>query len=213
MENKPVIILGAKGIGQAALEIFKSHRVEIFCFLDDDAEMKDKEIAEVTVLGKTTDDGFLKYIGLKCDAFVALDDNKERKYLVKLLNERRKVMPTNAIHADAIVSSSAFLGYGNFINAGVKIGAGAKVTNHCLIHTNAVVEHGAELGEYVQLGAGSIINAEAKIEDEVFIGSGVTVISGVTIGKGARVGAGSVVVADVKAGKTVFGNPAQEINK
>lgn len=211
MDSKAVIILGAKGIGRSTLEIFKSHRVEVFCFLDDDPELKGTEIDEVSILGKTDDDGFLKYIGKKCDAFVAVDDNKERKYLTKLLNDRRKVMPVNAIHAEALLSSSAHLGYGNFINAGVKIGAGAKVPNHCIIHTQTVLEHGVVLGEYVQIGAGSIINADVKIEDEVFIGSGVTIVAGVTIGKGARIGAGSVVIADVKAKATVFGNPAQEM--
>jgi sugar O-acyltransferase (sialic acid O-acetyltransferase NeuD family) len=211
MESKPIIILGAKGIGRAALEIFRSHQVEVFCMLDDDESLKGTEIDEVSVLGKPDDDGFLKYIGHKCDAFVAVDDMKERKYLTELLNERRKVMPANAVHAAAYLSKSASFGYGNFINAGVKLGAGAKIGSHCIIHTNAVIEHNAQIEDFVQIGAGAIIGAGVSIAQGAFIGSGAVVIAGVSIGKGARIGAGSIVIANVKGGATVFGNPAADV--
>ena len=60
----------------------------------------------------------LKYIGKKCDAFLLRKTIlKARKKMTKMLNDRRKTMQANAIHAQAIVSDSAHLGYGNFINA------------------------------------------------------------------------------------------------
>lgn len=212
MEN-PVIILGANGLGKAAREIFESHGIVIFGFLDDDKSLHGKELGDVSILGSTTDDGYLKYIGKKCQAFVAEDNNTARKSMVKILNDRRKVMPVNAIHSQANIATSAHIGHGNFINTGVTIGANTKVSNHCLLHSNSVIDFDAELGDYVQIGAGSIINSGVKIEEEAFIGSGVTIVSGITIGKGARVGAGSVVIADVAKGTTVFGNPAQSIKK
>lgn len=210
MEN-PIIIFGANALGRAAQEMFNSRNVIIYGFLDDNKESHGKEYGDVSVLGSTSDDGFLKLIGKKCQAFVAEDDNKVRKAIVKMLNERRKVMPVNAIHDQASVASSAHIEYGNFINAGAVVGANAKLGNHCILHTNAVVDYEATLGEFVQVGAGSIINSEVQIADEVFIGSGVTIISGVKIGKGARIGAGSVVISNVEKGATVFGNPAQAI--
>ncbi|MDH5474154.1 MAG: NeuD/PglB/VioB family sugar acetyltransferase [Cyclobacteriaceae bacterium] len=212
MDN-PVIILGANGLGKAAKEIFESHEIVIFGFLDDNKSLHNAEIGDVSVLGSTTDDGYLKYIGKKCQAFVAEDNNTARKSMVKVLNDRRKVMPVNAIHSQAYISSSAHIGHGNFINAGVTIGANAKIESHCLLHANSVIDFDVEIGEYVQIGAGSIIGSSAKIESEVFIGSGATIVSGVTIEKGARIGAGSVVISDVSKGDTVFGNPAQPIKK
>jgi sugar O-acyltransferase (sialic acid O-acetyltransferase NeuD family) len=211
MDKKPVIILGAKGIGPSAAEIFKSNNVEIYCFLEDDKSMHGTEIDFVSVLGETDDDGYLKYIGKKCDAFVAEDNMKARKKMTKMLNDRRKTMPANAIHAQAIVSDSAHLGYGNFINARAVLGAYAKVPNHCLIHSGVIIEYNVELGDYVQIGAGTQINSGVTVGEETFIGSGVTVVSGVKIGKKANIGAGSVVIRDVKDGETVFGNPAQTI--
>lgn len=210
MEN-PVIIFGANYLGRAAKEIFEKNIVVVYGFLDDDKKNHQKEIDEAVVLGATDDDGFLKLIGKKCEAFVAIDENKLRKGLVKMLNEVRHVQPVNAIHPNASVSAKAEIGYGNFIDHSAYISPGAKIGSHCIIHSKVVLGVEALLGDFVQVGAGSNINAAVKIEDEVFIGSGVTIVSGITIGKGARIGAGSVVVAPVKAGETVFGNPAQAI--
>lgn len=207
MEN-PVIIFGANYLGRAAKEIFERNGNIVYGFLDDNKALHNAELDNITVLGRTDDDGFLKLIGKKCEAFVAVDDNKLRKGLVKMLHEVRKMQPVNAIHPAAQLAASASIGHGNFIDAGAQLGAGAEVGNHCLIQANAVVGAETRVGDFVQIGASSTINAGAVIEDEAFIGSGVIIVSGVTIGKGARVGAGSVVIAPVKPGDTVFGNPA-----
>jgi sugar O-acyltransferase (sialic acid O-acetyltransferase NeuD family) len=211
--EKPVIILGAKGIAHPALEIFNSHNVIVYGFLDDDQTMHQKEINHVVVLGSTEDDGFLKLIGKKCEAFVAVDDPTYRKFLVELLNDRRKTQPINAIHRTAYISTDAGIGHGNFINANVSIGAGASVGNHGIFHSSAILEHLVEVGDYVQIGAGAVINSSVKIADGAFIGSGANIVSGVSIGKNARIGAGSLVISDVEKNTTVFGNPAQVINK
>jgi sugar O-acyltransferase (sialic acid O-acetyltransferase NeuD family) len=210
MEN-PVVIFGANFLGRAVKEIFENNGNVVYCFLDDNKSLHGKEIDNVTVLGSTDDDGYLKVIGKKCEAFVALDDNKLRKAAVKMLLEVRHVQPVNAVHSSSVVASSASMSHGNFVDAGACIGAGVEIGGHCIIHSNVVIGAEAKVGSFVQIGAGSIINAGAEIEDEAFIGSGVIVISGITIGKGARVGAGSVVIAPVKAGETVFGNPAQPV--
>ncbi|EAZ82263.1 acetyltransferase [Algoriphagus machipongonensis] len=209
--DKPVIILGATGIAQSALEIFNSNQVMVYGFLDEDESMHGTEINTVSVLGNPEDDGFLKLIGKKSEAFVAVDDVKYRKYLVKMLNEKRKVQPVNAIHNTANISTDAVIGHGNFINARVVIGTGAEIGQHCIFHTGAIIDYKAKLGDFVQVGAGSVINSEVTVEEGAFIGSGVTIVSGVKIGKNARIGAGSVVIASVGDNETVFGNPAQKV--
>jgi sugar O-acyltransferase (sialic acid O-acetyltransferase NeuD family) len=210
MEN-PVIILGANYIGRAAKEIFESNGNVVYCFLDDNKALHGTEIDTVSVLGSTDDDGFLKLIGKKSEAFIATDDNKLRKNLVKMVTEVRKVQPVNAIHRSTIIPESVHLGHGNFIDMGVKLGVGATIQNYCLVQAGAIIGGEASLGNFVQVGTGSIINTGTVIEDEVFIGSGVIIVGGITIGKGARIGAGSVVIAPIKAGETVFGNPAQSV--
>jgi sugar O-acyltransferase (sialic acid O-acetyltransferase NeuD family) len=208
---QPVIIFGAGLTGQLALDAFASNEVVVYGFLDDNKDLHGKEIGELSVLGITEDDGFLKLIGKKCDAFVAAETAKERKFLRELLLERRKVMPSNAIHRDASISAYAFIGHGNLISAGSRISAFAKLGTGNLIFPNVVIESKAILGDDVQVGSGSIVGMEVEIEDGAFIGAGVTLIQGVKIGKNASVGAGSVVMADVPAKARVFGVPAKGI--
>ncbi len=211
--KKPVIIFGAKGLAKAALEIFKSNGIVVYGFLDDDSTLHGQEIDDVSILGRTDDHGFIKLIGQKCEAFLATDDNPLRKKWVNMLMDSRKVMPMNAVHETAVVSSFASIGHGNFINARATIGASTTVGQHCIIGAGSILEHDVELNDFVQIGAGSVINAGVKIEEGAFIGSGVTVVSGVTIGKNARIGAGSVVISNIAAKETVFGNPAIAIKK
>ena len=210
MEN-PVMIFGANYLGRIAKEIFESNEVVVYGFLDDDKKLHSIEIDEAVVLGSTDDDGFLKLIGRKCEAFVAVDDNKLRKNIVKMLQEIRHVQPINAIHRQALLSPKGEIGHGNFFDTGFTSGVGSKIGNHCLLQAKSHVGAETVVGDFVQVGAGTIINAGVVVEDEAFIGSGAIIISGITIGKGARIGAGSVVVAPVAAGETVFGNPAQKV--
>lgn len=211
MEIKPVIIFGAHGLGKVALDIFKSNDVVVYGFLDEDTKLHNTEIDFVPILGSPDDDGFLKFIGQKCDAFVASDDNRYRKSITEMLQDRRKVVPANAIHYQTYVSSSAQFGHGNLINAGSNLGANVKIGSHCLLHAQVTVDYDVRLGDFVQIGAGSIIGAGTTVEDGAFIGTGVVVVSGITIGKNARIGAGSVVAESVAQNATVFGNPAKVV--
>lgn len=210
MQN-PVIILGADKLGTAALDIFNSNSVVVYCFLDDSKNLQEQEINNVSVMSNTEDGEFLKLIGKKCDVFVAVEDSAARKGLIKMLKEEYKVVPVNAIHRFSSVSEHAWLGHGNMIAAGAVVNNNSKIGNYTLIQSGAVVDTKAEIGDYVQVGAGAIVNSEVVVEEGAFIGTGAVIVAGVKIGKNARVGAGSVVVADVPAKATVFGNPAAPV--
>jgi sugar O-acyltransferase (sialic acid O-acetyltransferase NeuD family) len=209
--DKPVIIFGAGSLGKAALEIFQANNIVVYCFLDDDETLHGTQINDIGVMSHTDDHGYLKYIGQKCEAFVAEENPEQRKKIVSRLNERRKVMPVNAIHNSSVIAASAEMRHGCFVDAGVVIGSNAKIGNHCILHSGALVDYEVSLGDFVQVGAGSVIAAGAKVKEKVLIGSGVTIVGKITIGKGANIGPGSVVVRDVEAGATVFGNPAKEV--
>lgn len=206
-----MLIFGAGSLGLTVLDLFQRNSVVVYGMLDDNKALHGREFGDVSVLGETDDDGYLKLIGQKCEAFVAIGDGRVRKRLVKMLNERRKVQPVNAIHDTAIVSTLATIGHGNLIAARAVINPYAEVGQHCLIQTGAIIESQVKMGDYVQVGTGSVISSGVTIEEGAFIGTGATLIAGVTIGKNARIGAGSVVVESVEAGATVFGNPAKKL--
>ncbi|GAB4469255.1 MAG: acetyltransferase [Thermoflexibacter sp.] len=210
MEN-PVIIFGASGLGKVALEIFKRNQVEVYCFLDDNKQLHGTEIDSIQVMGSTDEEQFLKILGKNCEAFIATDDNRLKKSLVKTLTNEYKVMPVNAIHDTSYISATAQLGHGNLIGAGVLVNVDTKLGNHCILNSKAIVEYEAQIHDFVQVGAGSIIGAGAVVGEGTFIGAGVAIIAGVTIGKNARIGAGSLVMQNVAEGETVFGVPAKKI--
>ncbi len=208
MEQKAVIIFGATGLGKIALEIFNSRGIVAFCFLDDDEKLHGEEINQVSIMGSTDDDGFLKFIGKKAQAFVAVEDPTQRELLSKMIMDRRKVMPMNAIHEMAYVAESVHLGYGNLINVGAIISPDVKIPNHCVVNSQAVLEYEVELGDLVQIGAGAIIGAKAQIGEGTVIGAGAIIASGIKIGKKAQIAPGAVVLQEVKAKGIAFGNPA-----
>ncbi len=210
--EKPVIIFGANGIGKAALEIFKSNDAIVYGFLDDRKSLHGTQLMDIQVLGSTDDDGFLKLIGHKCESFVATDNNELRKSIVRLLNERRKVMPVNAIHKNASLADSVYLEHGNFINDSVVIGTLCRLGSHNILHCGVILDTEVNIGNFVQIGTGSIVGEGVKIENEVFIGAGVTIVAGVLIGKRSRIGAGSVVIENIEDDTTVFGNPAKPVD-
>ena len=210
MEN-PVIIFGAGTLGRLALDIFNSNNVLTYGFLDDNKALHNTEISETMVLGDPFDDGFLKFIGNKTEAFVAIDHKVLKKKIVEMLLERRKTMPVNAIHAQACVSEDAELGHGILVGPGTIINPAAIVGNHVLVHSRALIDVSCKVGEYAEIGSGVILNTDVEVGEGAFIGSGAVIVSGIKIGKNARIGAGSVVVENIKDNDTVFGNPAKSI--
>jgi len=210
MEN-PVIILGAKSYGSVALDIFQSNNIIVYGFLDDDPALHGTTINDIPIYGNTDDDGFLKLIGQKCEAFVATDEIALKKNLVEMLNERRHVMPCNAIHPKASISAQAILGHGILIDACAVISSNADIAHHCLIGAGAIIDFNSKIGTYTQISSGARIGAQCTIGEQAFIGAGAVIIPGITIGKKARIGAGSVVVENVPAGNTYFGNPAKKV--
>lgn len=207
----PVIVFGAGYLGRLALDAFHSNGIIIYGFLDDQKDLHGTEIGEMVIFSHTEDDGYLKLIGKKCDAFVAAENPKERAFLWEMLRERRSVVPVNAIHREASFSPHAHAGHGNLISAGARVAGFAHIGDGNVLHPNAVVETGARLGDGIRVGSGSVIGHGATIGDNAFIGAGVTVLEGIKIGKNASVGAGSVVLADVAAGSRVFGYPAAKV--
>ena len=210
MQN-PVLIFGANYLGRLAKEIFEKNSVVVYGFLDDDKKLHNTEIDDAVVLGDLDDDDFVKLVGKKCESFVATDDIKLKKTIIKMLNDEKKVQPANAIHQSASISSRSELGHGNLVDNKTILNVGCKIGSHNIIHAGSVLGVGTQIGSYVQIGAGCHLGNDVVVEDDVFIGSGSTIVAGVKIGKGARIGIGSVVISSVEAGDTVFGNPAQKV--
>ncbi|MEM7383246.1 MAG: NeuD/PglB/VioB family sugar acetyltransferase [Bacteroidota bacterium] len=207
--EKPIIILGAGDLANAALAIFQKNGIVVYGLLAEDGALQRQEIHHVPILGSLADEQYLGLLGKDCEAFVALDSDAGRQQWIATLREQKQLSLVNAIHPSATLAESVSTGHGNLINVGASLGPGVTLGSHCIIHTHATIEPRAVIKDFAQIGAGSIIGAQAVIEDHVFMGIGATLIAGIQVGSGASIGAGSVVLEHVRPGARVLGNPAK----
>lgn len=87
------------------------------------------------------------------------------------------------------------------IEDNVKIDNLVHIAHNCKIHANSMIIAGAVLCGGDEIGEGSWIAPNSSIHQQV------------KIGKNCTVGLGSVVLKNVKEGRTVFGNPAMNIEQ
>lgn len=205
------MIFGATGIVNQALNILKLNDVVVYGILDDSPELLNTEINEITVLGTTTDDVYLKIIGKECESFIAYDDQKVKLEITEMLTDSHKNMPISLFHPQSSISPFAEVGYGSLFDASAVVGAGTKIGNHVVVHANAVIEPGATIGNFTIIGPNAVIQAGATIGEQVRIGAGAVVSAKITVGNKANVGPLSLVVATVSDRETVFGIPAKKV--
>jgi len=114
-------------------------------------------------------------------------------------------------HPAATISTTASIGVGTILSAGVIVQQDVRIGRFCVLNTGCTVDHDNIVGDSVSIAPGVHTAGRVTICDEAFIGLGAVIINGVTIGRRASVGAGAVVVRDVREGVTVVGNPARPL--
>ena len=210
-----IVGFGAGGHAKVVIEILQlCGSYEFVGLLDPKPALQEKIVLGVPVLGDDTLLPALHRNGVK-RFFVgigSIGDSKPRERLFRLgLNCGMK--PVNAIHPQAIISSSAEFGEGAIIMAGTVINACARLGVNVIVNTGAIVEHDCVIEDHVHIATGAQMGSNVKIGAGTHIGAGATIRQTITIGAGAIVGAGAVVVADVLANMVVLGIPARPVRK
>lgn len=151
-------------------------------------------------------------------AFLAAHDfvlgvqGRGRRALADALVARGGRIPVLA-HPAAIVSTTATIGEGTIVSAGVIVQSDARIGRLCLLNTACTIDHDNVLGDEVSVAPGAHTAGNVTIRDGAFIGLGAMIINKVVVGARATVGAGAVVTRDVPEGATVVGNPARVLPK
>ncbi|HLY81315.1 MAG TPA: acetyltransferase [Caulobacteraceae bacterium] len=114
-------------------------------------------------------------------------------------------------HPAATVSTTASIGAGTVLSAGVIVQSDTRIGRFCVLNTACTIDHDNVVGDSVSIAPGAHTAGRVTILDGAFIGLGAVIINGVTVGRNATVGAGAVVVRDVPDGVTVVGNPARPL--
>ena len=206
----PVVGFGAGGHAKVVIEVLRSMLTyEIVGLLDTRIE-RGANVLGVEVLGDDSMMAELKGRVIE-HAFIGVGtvgNTPPRRELYERVTGFGFQL-VSAIHAAAIVSSSAQIGVGPTIMAGAIVNASAVIGDNVIVNTGAIVEHDCVIGDHTHIATGARLAGGVQVGPGSHIGIGAAIRQEIKIGEGAIVGAGAVVVRDVPAGKTVIGVPAR----
>lgn len=143
------------------------------------------------------------------DLVVAVQGPERQPIALRLLQAAASLPPV--VHPAATISTTATLGAGTVVSAGVIVQSDARIGRFCLLNTAATIDHDNVLGDFVSVAPGAHTAGHVTIEDAAFVGLGAVIINGVTVGARATLGAGAVVTRNVPPDTTVVGNPARPL--
>jgi len=107
----------------------------------------------------------------------------------------------------AVISPTATIGAGVFINAGAVIAGQAVLGNSVFVNRLAGIGHHCVLEDFVSVGPGVSIASKVKIGQGTMVGAGASVAPSIKIGSNSIIAAGAAVHKDVPSNVVVMGNP------
>lgn len=119
----------------------------------------------------------------------------------------------SVISSDAVISPTAQLGEGVFIQSGVLISAQSVIGDFVRVNNSAQVFHESTIRAYTTLAPRTTVLGRVSVAESCYIGAGAIILPSRVIAEGVTVGAGAVVTKDVAAGVTVVGLPARVLEK
>ena len=200
-----IIIVGGNAGAKIAAEIFTTNfpHCEIFyaeTYLEQ--EKVNQLVDDYKKVPELLREGSYEY-------FIATGDNFQRAEIYKYIWTNTVIEPLNCIHASAIISSSAKIGYGNLVCPTAVIHTDAEIENCTIINTGAIIEHDCKVKNFAQVSPNATLCGRVGIGEYCFIGAGSTIIPNKQVSNKSVVAAGSVVIEYIPQNVMVAGTPAK----
>lgn len=206
--KRRLLLYGASGHGRVVADAARLAGFEILGWADDDPERRSKELAGAPVVASGVAEAAAWARAESCGVVVTIGDNRVRARLFGELEAAGCVFAT-LIHPATTIASSASLGAGSVVFAGVVVNPGARVGRNVILNTSATVDHDCVLGDHVHLSPGVHLGGTVQIGDGSHLGVGVAVRNNLAIGRWTVVGVGAAVVADLPDEVVALGVPAR----
>ena len=208
-----LIIIGASGFGREVAWLVERINKEIptwnlLGFMDDNYEIRNKEINGYRVLGTTNDIDRYPYVYFVC----AVGASKTRE---KIISKMKMINPDVLFGTviDPTVEKSDYvtIGEGTIVCAHTIITTNISIGNHVIINLDCTIGHDAVLEDFVTLYPSVNVSGMTNIGHGVELGTGMQIIQGKNVGEYSIAGAGAVVVRDIPSNCTAVGSPAKPI--
>jgi sugar O-acyltransferase (sialic acid O-acetyltransferase NeuD family) len=209
MNSTEIYIIGAGVYGEVMYELAILCGYEVKGFFDEDEEKMNSKVMGVRVIGKFS--GLDKSGIQKKQFIVAIGNNKVRHNIMSKINYLGGYTPT-LIHPKAVISESAKIGKGVYIQANAIIWTKVDISDYCIVSPNVVIAHHSSIGKACLVSTLAGVGASITIGNYAFIGMGSTLMTGVsTIGENTIIGAGATVLKNVENNSVYAGVPAKKI--
>lgn len=207
MEQRPIVILGAGGMGREALVWVRDSYPggEVQGFLDDGVPAGE-QVCGLPVLGGTE-----WAANQDVAVVVAIGSPARRGKMIGLLNEAGVPLLT-------VVHPTAYVGPGVELRPGAMVCPHVTLTRDVIVGTGAILNYGCQVGHDGRIGDFALIAPAAALAGNVtvgegaWVGIGTSVIEGVTVGAWSTIGAGSAVTDDIPNGVTAVGVPCRPVS-
>ena len=199
-----LVIYGGGGHGKAIIELVRALGIYRLVGVVDDGLPVGSTILGLPVLGGANILAALAEQGVRqiVNAVGGIGNVAVRQKVFDEIARAGLVCPT-LVHPTAFVEASACLEQGIQILAQSYVSSSARIGFGTLINAGVVVSHECMIGQIVNLSPGAMLAGGVILEDFVQVGMGVTINLGIRIGQGARIGNSATVKKDVPAGQVV----------
>ena len=207
--NDGIVVLGGGGHAKVVIELLREMGQRVAICVGE--ENSPERCLDLVVLKGDAHLNVLREKGYS-RAFIAIGSNRVRASVAEQVANLGFTL-VNAISPHALISSSAKLGLGVAVMAGVVINAEAVIGDLAIINTGATIDHDCVIGSAVHIAPQCALAGGVVVKDGAFLGIGCKVIPEMVIGRNSVLGAGSVVITEIPEAVTAFGVPARVINQ